>query len=309
MRKKVTEFFQYHQLKVTVDINLIQTDFLYVTLNLSTGRYWPYRKPNDQPLYINVQSNHPPLITKKLPCMIVKRISKISCDVDAFNRSLPVYEQALEQNGHKIQPLSFERAAGRKKFRQRRRKVIWFNPPYNNRVSTNIGKSFFYLLRKPFPPSNKLHKTCNKNVVKLSYSCTPNMANILAAHNKRLLKSHNGKSESKPCNCRYKPSCPLNGNCCDMAIVFIKRLFKPRINLRTISDCAKLNLKRDTTTTTIPSILIPQRNATELSKFIWSCKRFRLKSYYILKNSLPRHTLSTRSMQPLSGKKICNPNY
>ena len=47
VRKKVTQFFQYHQLKVTVDTNLIQTDFLDVTLNLSTGRYWPYRKPND----------------------------------------------------------------------------------------------------------------------------------------------------------------------------------------------------------------------------------------------------------------------
>ena len=47
-----------------------------------------------------MQSNHPPLITKKLPCMIVKRISDISCDVDAFNRWLPVYEQALKQSGH-----------------------------------------------------------------------------------------------------------------------------------------------------------------------------------------------------------------
>ena len=71
VRKKVTQFFQCHQLKVTVDANRIQTDFLDVTLNLSTGRYWPYGKPNDQTLYINVQSNHPLLITKKLPCMIV----------------------------------------------------------------------------------------------------------------------------------------------------------------------------------------------------------------------------------------------
>ena len=60
----------------------------------------------------------------------------------------------------------------------------------------------------------------SKNVVKLSYSCTPNMANILAAHNKRLLKSRNGKSEFKLCNYRYKPSCLLNGNCRDKAIVY-----------------------------------------------------------------------------------------
>ena len=84
----------------------------------------------------------------------------------------------------------------------------------------NIGKAFFHLLRKHFPPSNRLHKICNKNVVKLSYSCTPNMADILSAHNKKLLKSHNGKPEFKPCNCRYKPSCPLNGNCRDKAIVY-----------------------------------------------------------------------------------------
>ena len=152
--------------------------------------------------------------------MIVKRLSDISCDVDAFNSSLPVYEEALKQSGHKIQPLPFERAAGRNKLRQRRRKVIWFNPPYNNRVSTNIGKAFFHLLRKHFPPSNRLHQICNNNVVKLSYSCIPNMADIFLAHNKKLLKSHNGKSEFKPCNCRYKPSCPLNGNCRDKAIVY-----------------------------------------------------------------------------------------
>ena len=112
-------FFQQDQLKVTVDTILIQPDFLDVTLNLCTGRYWPYRKPNDQPLYINVQSNHPPTITKKLPYMIVKRISDISCDVDAFSSSLPAYEEALKQSGHKIQPLPFERAVGRNKRRQK----------------------------------------------------------------------------------------------------------------------------------------------------------------------------------------------
>ena len=189
--------------------------------------------------------------------MIVKRISDIFCNVDAFSSSLPAYEKALKQSGHKIQPLPFERAVGRNKRRQRRRKVIWFNNPYNNRVSTNIGKAFFHLLRKHFSPLNRLHKICNKNVVKLSYSCTPNMADILSAHNKKLLKSHNGKPEFKPCNCRYKPSCPLNGNC-ETKESFTKQLYKPKINPRTISDCAKPNLKQDSITTTIPSIRIPK---------------------------------------------------
>ena len=55
---------------------------------------------------------------------------------------------------------------------------------------------------------------------------------------------------------------------------FIKQRFKPRINLRVISDCAKLNLKRDTTTTTIPSIRITKE--MQPSFFIWSCKDFGL---------------------------------
>ena len=34
---------------------------------------------------------------------------------------------------------------------------ICFNPPSNDEVTTNIGKEFFTLLNKHFPPSNKYH--------------------------------------------------------------------------------------------------------------------------------------------------------
>ena len=217
-----------------------------------------------------MQSNHPPLITKKLPCMIVKRISDISCNVNAFNHLLPVYEQVLEKSRHKIQPLSFECAAGRKKYCQKRRKVIWFNLPYKNRVSTNIGKAFFYLLWKHFSPSYRLHKIC-KNVVKLSYSCTPKMANILAAHNKRLLKSHNGKSESKPCNCRYNLSCPLNGNCCNMAIVY-QATVQTNDQSKNYFGLCETEFKTRYYNHNHSYNSDSKRNATELSKFIWSCK-------------------------------------
>ena len=59
MRKKVTQAFWQHDLRVTVDTNLTQTDFLDVTLNLSSKKFWPFKKPNDHPLHLNVQSNHP----------------------------------------------------------------------------------------------------------------------------------------------------------------------------------------------------------------------------------------------------------
>ena len=52
--------------------------------------------------------------------------------------------------------------------------------------------------------------------------------------------------------------------------LFIKQLCKPKINLRTISDCAKLNLKQDFTITTIPSIRIPKEIQPNFPN--WSCK-------------------------------------
>ena len=51
------------------------------------------------------------------------------------------------------------------------RKIIWFNPPCSNNVSTNIGKSFLAILRdRHFPKSHKLYKIFNWNNVKISYS-------------------------------------------------------------------------------------------------------------------------------------------
>ena len=57
-RKDIIEIFRKSELRVTVEIQLVQTDFLDINLDLRSGRYWPYRKPNNEPLYINASSNH-----------------------------------------------------------------------------------------------------------------------------------------------------------------------------------------------------------------------------------------------------------
>ena len=40
----------------------ITADFLDITFDLVKESYQPYKKPNDDPLYINIKSNHPPSI-------------------------------------------------------------------------------------------------------------------------------------------------------------------------------------------------------------------------------------------------------
>ena len=44
---------------VTVDANKKVVTFLDIELDLENGTYRPYIKPNDAPLYVHRQSNHP----------------------------------------------------------------------------------------------------------------------------------------------------------------------------------------------------------------------------------------------------------
>ena len=57
-------------------------------------------------------------------------------------------------------------------------------------VWTNIAKSFLCLIDKHFPKSNKLHKIFNRNNLKVSYSCTTNMANIIQSRNRKILNEN-----------------------------------------------------------------------------------------------------------------------
>ena len=65
--------------------------------------------------------------------------------------------------------------------------VIWFNPPYSSHVKINVGKTFMKLIAKHFPKHRRYYKIFNKNTIKLSYSCMPNMGSIIAKHNNKLL--------------------------------------------------------------------------------------------------------------------------
>ena len=60
IKKELHEIFKGINLKITVETSLKATDFLDVTLDLKNNKYYPYRKPNNPPLYINANSNHPP---------------------------------------------------------------------------------------------------------------------------------------------------------------------------------------------------------------------------------------------------------
>ena len=66
IKKKMCKIFKENGLKITVECNLAITDFLDATSDLKSGTYYPYRKQNNEILYIRKQSNHPPSIIKQI---------------------------------------------------------------------------------------------------------------------------------------------------------------------------------------------------------------------------------------------------
>ena len=149
--------------------------------------------------------------------------------------------------------------------------IIWFNPPYNVQVKTNIGKGFFHLLKKHFPPEHRLHKICNKNVIKLSYSCTPNMATIISAHNKKLLHEPDRKPKALPCNCRNKTQCPMSSRCREKCIVYKASVECSGKTMDYFGLCETEFKARYYNH--VQSFRHREKSkATELSKYIWACK-------------------------------------
>ena len=52
--------------KIEISSNIKIANFLDVTLDLSNNSYKPFIKPNQNPSYINVNSNHPKNIIKQI---------------------------------------------------------------------------------------------------------------------------------------------------------------------------------------------------------------------------------------------------
>ena len=87
LRKRIIRIFKSEGLKITIETNLSSTEFLDVTLDLRNNKYYPYRKPNDNPVYVNMKSNHAPTILKQIPSMVSTRLSKLSCSEEEFHKS------------------------------------------------------------------------------------------------------------------------------------------------------------------------------------------------------------------------------
>ena len=291
IRKELTNHFAKLGLSIIIRTNLKTTDFLDLTLDLNCGKYFPFRKPNNDPCYISKQSNHPPPILNNIPAAISRRITDTSSDQEAFNAAAPLYNDALKASGYK-ETISFmperkeTRSGPTERGKRRRRNVIWFNPPYCRSVRTCIGKRFLQLIDKHFPKNSPLSKIFNRNTVKISFSCMPNVASIIKSHNSRVLgcatpapaatvtQGRGARSGPRKCNCRVPQGCPLDGNCLVSSVVY-KATVMTNDNRGEVKHYFGLTegpFKQRYNSHLTNFRHSKYRNATELSKYIWQLK-------------------------------------
>ena len=65
LRKDIIKCFKDEGLQITIEVNLKVVDFLEVYFDLVNDKFYPYKKPNDNPLYVHINSNHPLMCSSK----------------------------------------------------------------------------------------------------------------------------------------------------------------------------------------------------------------------------------------------------
>ena len=140
MRKNIIALFKEEGLTIKMNTNLIETVFVDVTFNLATAKFFPFRKPNNVPLYINVIPNHASIIIKDLSKMINERLSELSYNKNEFDKAKVSYEKSLQESGYKTSMPYVQ--AEVKTNKNRSRNIIWVKPPFSKNVKANIGKVF-----------------------------------------------------------------------------------------------------------------------------------------------------------------------
>ena len=275
-RKDIINIFKNIGLKITIDTNLKRVDFLDVSLDLDTGLHKPYRKPTEKLTYIHRQSCHPFSTFKNLVGNISKRISDLSSNVEIFNSAAPYYNNALRAGGHPdnieyVGPTTTAtRNSGSINARKRKRKIIWFAPPFSLNVQSNIGRTFLRLVDKHFPINHRYRKMFNRNTLKTSFSTMPNMK-------AKLNKTPKIVTEA-PCNCRSPQDCPLDKLCNTSAIVYEAEV-KPKTPSSDTQVTAKkyigmtagsfkLRYRNHLSTFRYPD----KKHTTRLSSHVWSLR-------------------------------------
>ena len=118
-------------------------------------------------------------------------------------------------------------AGERSKKRKRKRKLLFFNPPFNLAVKTNVGMKFFQIVDRVFKKS-ALGCIFNRKTMRVSYCTTRNMARVISGHNGKLAAASTEQpaAPARTCNCTRakRDNCPLGNECLTKNVIYSARV-------------------------------------------------------------------------------------
>ena len=152
-------------LKVIIEPSSKVIDYLDIELDLTRGVVKPYHKPNNITKYVHKDSNHPPHVINNLPVSVQKRISSISSNKEIFEQNITRYQEAIDKAGYNVKleynendmkkiekeakkQNNADHNSEKKQKRKRTRNIIYYNPPYNQLVQTNLSYEVRKIIKK-----------------------------------------------------------------------------------------------------------------------------------------------------------------
>ena len=214
-----------------------------------------------------------------------------------FDKAAPLYQDALAKSEYKYN-LVFDPEAAKPgvKSKNRKRKITWFNPPFSQNVKCNVGEKFLRLVDSSFPPGHPLRSICNRNTIKLSYRCTPNIGSIISAKNAKLTQPP-PQPNARLCNCKANQICPVDNKCLAESIIYRATITEENgtVNTYTGLTCNDFKTRWGAHKHTFKNI---EANQTTLSNFIHDLKN--KKTEYNLKWDIMD---SAKPFNPVTG--IC----
>ena len=216
-------------------------------------------------------SNHPNYVKKQIPLMVNNRLNSLSKRKTDFDYVKDNYQNALKKS-HYDKELKYSDSEDRqgKIGKKRRRKIIYFQPPFSLAVKTPIGRSFLKLVKKHFHQKHPLYKILSHRCLKLSYSCLNNIKSEITSCNKSLMSSED--KDQRLCNCRSPESCPLDGKCLKKNIIYKAEITTDAEKTKFYIGSAGNDFKQRYTNHKSSLKYISKRKTTELSKYYWELK-------------------------------------
>ena len=119
-----------------------------------------------------------------------------------------------------------------------------------------------------FPKTHPLHKIINRNKVKLSYSCMPNIGSLVKRHNSKILSP---QEICEKCDCN--DVCPVNGECKKKNIIYQATIQTPQGERHTYTGLSMNTFKERLIQHKSDLRGFHPKPKTTLSKKVWELKR------------------------------------